>query len=88
HPGKARPVPPAGRPTVPPAPAGRPTQGPAPARAPEYPPYPRTAEPDPGWPGAGSAAPWGVSDTDGDADWPDEEITPGGDARESWEGSA
>ncbi|MGW0109522.1 hypothetical protein ACWD0B_30385, partial [Streptomyces cellulosae] len=46
------------------------------------------AEPDTGWPGAGSAAPWGVSDTDGDADWPDEEITPGGDARESWEGSA
>ncbi|MGV9877681.1 hypothetical protein ACWDUG_34415 [Streptomyces cellulosae] len=46
------------------------------------------AEPDTGWPGAGSAAPWGVSDTDGDADWPDEEIMPGGDVRESWEGSA
>ncbi|MBT2870003.1 tubulin-like doman-containing protein [Streptomyces cellulosae] len=87
-PGPARAVPPAGRPAVRPAPAGRPAQGPAPARAPEYPPFPRSAEPDTGWPGAGSAAPWGVSDTDGDADWPDEEITPGGDARESWEGSA
>ncbi|MGW2616628.1 hypothetical protein ACWCZB_17700, partial [Streptomyces sp. NPDC001500] len=52
------------------------------------PPFPRAAEPDPGWPGAGSAAPWGISDADGDADWPDEEITSGGDgdgARENWE---
>ncbi|MFF2217235.1 RNA polymerase subunit sigma-24, partial [Streptomyces antibioticus] len=79
--------PPAGRPAVPQAPAGRPAPGPASARAPEYPPFPRAAEPDPGWPGAGSAAPWGISDADGDADWPDEEITSGGDGdtRESWE---
>ncbi|MBV2355268.1 hypothetical protein KUM39_12950 [Streptomyces sp. J2-1] len=90
EPGRVRPVPSAplaGRPVVQQAPAGRPVTGPVPARAPEYPPFQRAAEPDPGWPSAGPAAPWGISDTDGDADWPDDETTSGGDGddRESWE---
>ncbi|WP_330347540.1 tubulin-like doman-containing protein [Streptomyces sp. NBC_00582] len=72
------------------APAGRPAMAPAAARTPDYPVYPHETEPDAGWPGGGSAAPWGVAGTDGEADWPDEDSAPrtAGDGPENWEDHA